>query len=177
MLPLMTTMAVRAAVVAAVLLAGGCAGKSPEAARPAASTSPSSPPPVNAEPTPPPAVAAEPAPGAAAAEKPSARPVGTKLMQDAADSPKEFKLHANDGTGHGLGKGALTVDGQNVWPPQGPGCPELVRCCNELVTLDESLALACMLAVGRDPDCSTALRTSVAIAGESGVSPPAACPR
>jgi hypothetical protein len=34
-----------------------------------------------------------------------------------------------------------------------------------------------MLAVGRDPDCPTALRTSLAIAGESGVAPPAACPR
>jgi len=37
--------------------------------------------------------------------------------------------------------------------------------------------LACLLATGRDPDCATALRTSVAIAGESNVPPPAACQR
>jgi hypothetical protein len=110
-------------------------------------------------------------------EKPSAKPVGAKLVKDAADSPKAFKLGANDGSGHGLGKAKLTVDGRNVWPPEGPGCPDLVRCCTDLVARDESLALACLLAVGRDPDCPTALRTSVAIAGESGVALPAACPR
>jgi hypothetical protein len=93
------------------------------------------------------------------------------------ESPKAFKLIRNDGSGHGLGKAALTVDGRDVWPPEGPGCPELVRCCTDLVTADESLALACLLAVGRDPDCPTALRTSVAIAGEAKVPPPAACPR
>ena len=48
---------------------------------------------------------------------------------------------------------------------------------HDLSALDESLAFACQLAVGRDPDCPTALRTSVAIAGESDVALPAACPR
>ena len=47
----------------------------------------------------------------------------------------------------------------------------------EWYRFDESLAFACQLAVGRDPDCPTALRTSVAIAGESDVALPAACPR
>jgi len=122
-------------------------------------------------------LAAAPSSGGAAEGKPSGKPVGTKLVQDASDSPKAFKLSANDGGGHGLGKVSLTVDGRNVWPPDGPGCPELVRCCTALAALDESLALACQLAVGRDPDCPTALRTSVAIAGESSVAPPAACPR
>ena len=98
-------------------------------------------------------------------------------MQDAKDSPKAFKLSKNDGSGHGLGKVSLTVDGRDVWPPEGPGCPELVRCCSELVGRDESMALGCLLAVGRDPDCPTALRTSVAVAGESSVALPAACPR
>jgi len=108
---------------------------------------------------------------------PSDKPVGTKLLRDVNDSPKDFKLGASDGSEHGLGKISMTVDGQNVWPPAGPGCPELVRCCTALAGLDESLALACLLAAGRDPDCATALRTSVAIAGESGVAPPAACAR
>jgi hypothetical protein len=164
----MVMLPMRATVMAAILLACACAGKSPEPARPA----------VSAEPSPrPSSVAAEPPSGSAAGDKPSAKPVGTKLVQDATDSPKAFKLSKNDGSGHGLGKASLTVDGRNVWPPEGPGCPELVRCCTELVGLDESLALACLLAVGRDPDCQTALRTSVAIAGESSVALPAACPR
>ncbi len=158
----------RATVISAVLLACGCAGKSPEPARPAVSAAPS---------PPQPAVSAAPSSGGAAGGKPGDKPVGTKLVQDAADSPKVFKLSANDGSGHGLGKVSLAVDGRNVWPPEGPGCPELVRCCTELAALDESLALACLLSVGRDPDCPTALRTSVAIAGESSVALPATCPR
>jgi len=159
----------RAMVMGAVLLACACAGKSPEpAARPAAAS---------AEPSPQPATGAPPPAGGGAGDKTSSKPVGTKLLRDAVDSPKEFKLGKNDGSGHGLGKAALTVDGRSVWPPEGPGCLELVRCCTALVGLDESLALACLLAVGRDPDCPTALRTSVAVAGESGVALPADCPR
>ena len=173
---------VRTTGVAAVLLACACAGKSPEPARPAVSSEPSSPPAASPEPSPSPA--ASPAPssdapagGGAAGDKPSAKPVGTKLLQDAKDSPKAFKLSKDDGSGHGLGKVSLTVDGRSVWPPAGPGCPELERCCAALAGVDASMALACLLAVGRDPDCPTALRTSVAIAGESSVALPAACPR
>jgi hypothetical protein len=166
--PAMTMMWwMRATVTAAVLLAGACAGKSAEPARPG----------VSPEPSPPPAASPAPSPGGAASDEPRARPVGTKLLRDVDESPKAFKLAKNDGSGHGLGKVSLTVDGRNVWPPEGPGCPEMVRCCTDLVTADESLALACLLAVGRDPDCPTALRTSLAIAGESNVPPPAACPR
>jgi hypothetical protein len=158
--------------MAAVLLAGACAGKSAEPARPAASPAPAPPPAANPEPAAPPAAS-----GAAEGDKTAGRPVGTKLLRDANESPKDFKLGKDDGSGHGLGTFALTVDGRSVWPPEGPGCPELVRCCTAIVALDDSLALACLLATGRDPDCPTALRTSVAIAGESNVSPPAACPR
>jgi hypothetical protein len=161
----------RATVVAMVLFAGACAGKSPEPARPAGGAS------APQVASPPPVASAPPSNGAPSSEKPSGKPVGTKLLQDAHDSPKEFKLSKNDGSGRGLGKVSLTVDGRNVWPPEGPGCPELVRCCTDLSALDESLAFACQLAVGRDPDCPTALRTSVAIAGESDVALPAACPR
>ena len=180
---------VRTTGVAAVLLACACAGKSPEPARPAVSPAPSSPPAASPEPSP----AASPAPssdtpagGGAAGDKPSAKAdilcgaspaVGTKLLQDAKDSPKAFKLSKDDGSGHGLGKVSMTVDGRSVWPPEGPGCPELARCCTALAGIDESMALACLLAVGRDPDCPTALRTSVAVAGESRVALPAACPR
>ena len=158
--------------VAAVLLACACAGKSPEPARPAVNPEPSSPPAASPAPS-----ADTPAGGGAAGDKPSAKPVGTKLLQDAKDSPKAFKLSKDDGSGHGLGKVSMTVDGRSVWPPEGPGCPELARCCTALAGVDDSMALACLLAVGRDPDCPTALRTSVAIAGESSVALPAACPR
>jgi hypothetical protein len=154
----MMTLSMRATMTA-VLLACTCAGKSPEPARP----------PVNPEP------ASDGAAGGGAAGPP-ATPVGNKLLQDAKDSPKAFKLSKNDGSGHGLGKVSLTVDGLSVWPPEGPGCPELVRCCTDLVGRDESMALGCLLAAGRDPDCPTALRTSVAIAGESSVALPGACP-
>jgi hypothetical protein len=157
----------RATLTAAVLFACACAGKSPEPARPA----------VSPEPTPPPAASPEPPSGGAASDEPRARPVGTKLLRDVDESPKAFKLTKDDGSGHGLGKVSLTVDGRNVWPPEGPGCPEMVQCCTELVTTDESMALACLLAVGRDPDCPTALRTSLAVAGESNVPAPATCPR
>ena len=166
----------RATVVAAVVLTGACAGKSAEPARPAASPEASAPPPVSPQASAPPAASPEP-PSGAASEQPAARPVGTKLLRDVNESSKAFKLTKDDGSGHGLGPAALTVDGRNVWPPEGPGCAELVRCCTALVALDESLSLACLLAVGRDPDCATAQRTSVAIASESNVPPPAACPR
>jgi hypothetical protein len=165
----------RMTVMATALLASTCAGKSPEPARPPVSAEPS--PPSSPPQSPPPATGVQPPSGGAAASASSAKPVGTKLLQDANDSPKAFKLSKNDGGGHGLGKVSLTVDGHPVWPPHGPGCPELVGCCDELVGRDESLALACLLAVGRDPDCATAMRTSVAIAGESGVAVPPACPR
>jgi hypothetical protein len=174
----MGTVPMRAVVAAVAVVAGvwACAGKSPEPARPAGGAEPTvagAPPPRSAPPPsrPPPASSARPT------NNPPDRPVGTKLLQDANDSPKAYKLGADDGSGHGLGKAKLTVDGRNVWPPEGPGCPELVKCCTDLVARDDSLALACLLAVGRDPDCSTALRTSEAIAGESGVPLPAACPR
>jgi hypothetical protein len=159
-----------------VLLACACAGKSPEPARPAGGA----PPPVAAAPpasATPQVGSAPPVAPTAPSDEPSSKPVGTKLVQDAKDSPKDFTLGVNDNSGHALGKMSMTVDGRNVWPPAGPGCPELVRCCTALAGLDESLALACLLAAGRDPDCPTALRTSEAIAGESGVALPAACPR
>jgi hypothetical protein len=161
--------------MAVALVVCACAGKSPEPARPAGGAEPpvSGGPPVSSMPP----VSQTPPASTPPGEKSSAKPVGTKLVQDAADSSKAFKLGANDASGHGLGKAKLTVDGREVWPPEGSGCPELVRCCTDLVARDESLALACLLAVGRDPDCPTALRTSVAIAGESGVALPAACPR
>ena len=165
----------------AVLLACACAGKTPEPAPPAGGPAPTVPGPAAggtpSESATPSTGGTPSARGVPPSDKPSDKPVGTQLVQDVKDSPKAFKVSRDDGSGHGLGKVSLTVDGRSVWPPEGPGCPELVGCCTELVARDESLALACLLAAGRDPDCPTAQRTSVAIAGESGVARPIACPR
>ena len=147
----------RAAVMAVVLLAAACAGKSPEPARPAAGADPSL--------------------GGATGDKLSETGVGAKLMQDAILSPKTFTIVPNTGDGHGVGKFSVRVDRQYLWPPKGPRCDELVRCCIALASLEDALGLSCLLAVGRDPDCATALRTSEAIAGENGLALPPDCPR
>src|SRR6266496_1080646 len=100
-----------AMAVALVACVWACAGRSPEPARPAGGTEPpasSTPPTSNT----PPVSNTPPADGTPPGEKPSAKPVGTKLVQDAAESPKAFKLGANDASGHGLGKAKLTVDGR-----------------------------------------------------------------
>jgi hypothetical protein len=150
-------LAMRATAVAMVLLATACARQSPEPARSAAAAAPSL--------------------GGAAGDKLSGKRVGAKLVQDAIDSPKTFTIVPNAGDGHGVGKFAVRVDGRYLWPPKGPGCDELARCCNALASLEDALGLSCLLAAGRDPDCATALRTSEAIAGEGGLALPPACPR
>jgi hypothetical protein len=99
--------------------------------------------------------------------------VGTKLLRDVEASPKQFKVSPNDG--QGLGMFSIAVDGRPVWPPKGDGCAELVRCCTDLVAINKELAVACLLAIGRDGDCTTARRTSSDIALEHGLALPAAC--
>jgi hypothetical protein len=105
----------------------------------------------------------------------SARPVGSKLIRDVDASPRVFKIGSNDG--QGLGDYDVTVDGREVWPPKGKGCPELVRCCTDLAATRKELALACLLATGRDADCGTARRTSMDIALEHGFQLPPSCPQ
>ena len=153
----------RTAVVTVALFACACGAKSREPAQPAQAAS-------SAQPSSPPATDAETSSGG------GDKPVGTQLVRDATSSKQVFTISKDDGSGHGLGQASLMVDGRNVWPPAGPGCPELVRCCTELAR-DEAMALSCLLATGRGPDCTTALRTSVAIAAENNIALPAACPR
>jgi hypothetical protein len=149
----------RVVVLTAWLVSSSCAGQTPEPATPATRAG----------------GGGESFGGAAGAEI-SGKPIGTKLVRDVNDSPKTFSIGKNTGDGHGLGQLAVKVDGQPLWPPQGPGCPELVRCCSDM-SFDDGIALACMLAVGRDPDCVTALRTSTMIALEAGATLPPSCPR
>jgi hypothetical protein len=153
----MTMLPMRSRVMAVALLAGACAGKSPEPAQPAASDAPSL--------------------GGADGDKLSGKRVGAKLVQDAIASPKTFTVIPNTGDGHGVGKFSVRVDGRDLWPPRGPRCDVLVSCCTALASLEDALGLSCLLAVGRDPDCATALRTSEAIAGENGLALPPSCPR
>ena len=102
-----------------------------------------------------------------------AGPVGTKLLRDADSSSHTYEIGPNQG--EGLGKYTVHFDGKAVWPPEGAGCPELVQCCQALVALDDSLALACLLATARDQDCAVAKKTSSEIALEEGYALPASC--
>jgi hypothetical protein len=102
------------------------------------------------------------------------KPIGTKLMRDVDASEKKFEIGENRGEG-GLGKYSLRLDGKYIWPPQGQGCETLVKCCNELATTTDNLALVCLLALGRDGNCSAALETSTQIAREQSVAVPASC--
>jgi hypothetical protein len=115
----------------------------------------------------------DPAADTDSAAQSSARPVGTKLVRDVDASPKQFKIGPNNG--QGLGDFSLAVDGREVWPPKGNGCQALVRCCTDLVGLNKQLAMACLLATGRDGDCITARRTSSDIALEHGLTLPSSC--
>jgi hypothetical protein len=153
---------------ALVLMVIGCAGGSRGSAEPPAPSGTGS-----AEAAP--ATSSAPAASAETAPERSVQPVGSKLFRDVDASPKQFKIAPNDG--HGLGNFSLAVDGRVVWPPRGKGCAELVRCCSALVAASKELALACLLATGRDPNCNVARRTSSEIALEHGVSLPSSCAR
>jgi hypothetical protein len=143
----------------------GCAGASGRSGdQPKTSTEAAQPP----KPTP-----SDPGAGAQSAQDSSAGSVGAKLVRDVDASPKQFTIGPSNG--HGLGDFSLAVDGSPVWPPKGKGCSELVRCCTDLVALKKELAMACLLATGRDGDCSTALRTSSDIAIERGFALPSSC--
>lgn len=141
--------------VTVALLLGGCSSRS-VTERPAASTPLLSPPP-----------AAQPVSSNAS--------VSRQLMHDVQSAPQLYDIRAN--RGDGLGRYALNVEGKAIWPPHGARCEELVRCCKELATLADSLALACLLATARDQNCRLARKTTSEIALEQGHDVPASCVR
>jgi hypothetical protein len=147
----------RTTAIMLALLAGACAGKAPSPTSPGGGAAPPL--------------------GAGVSGKLSEDRVGSKLVQDAIDSPKVFTLVPNAGDGRGIGQFSGKLDGRPLWPPIGPRCEALSRCCEALAGVEDALGLACLLAVGRDPDCGTALQTVEAIAAEHGLSLPPACPR
>ncbi len=122
-----------------------------------------------------PAPSDAPAQGEAAPAEGGDKPVGTKLMRDVSESKQTFAVGMGGGDPSSLGNFSLRVDDKAVWPPKGPGCDALIDCCTKLLGLSENLALPCLMATGRDKECSTAKRTVHAIAKEQGVTPPASC--
>jgi hypothetical protein len=95
-------------------------------------------------------------------------------MRDVDESKKMFEIGENRGEG-GLGKFSLRVDGKYIWPPHGEGCEALVQCCTELTTARADLAVICLLALGRDGACTTALVTTTQIVREQSLAIPASC--
>jgi hypothetical protein len=102
-----------------------------------------------------------------------AGPVGSKLTRDLIEAEQAYEIGKDDG--RGLAGYNVKTSGKAVWPPAGEGCDGLVRCCNALAELSETLALACVMAAARDSACSVALATSVAIATEQSYAVPPAC--
>ncbi len=45
----------------------------------------------------------------------------------------------------------ILVGGKNVWPPQGPQCDKLVRCCDAAGRKDSSANLFCQLLAAKQP--------------------------
>ena len=70
----------------------------------------------------------------------------------------------------------VQVDGQSVWPPEGPGCAELVSCCQAAAAVHSPAQLTCQLMVAADPgNCPAALASFRQYLTEAGVAQPAAC--
>jgi hypothetical protein len=79
------------------------------------------------------------------------------------------------GPGSGSGGPQVQVGGQNVWPPQGPGCERYVACC-DAASGSSAIQLSCRLSVARQPvDCNASLTQVTNIMREMNVPVPAAC--
>jgi hypothetical protein len=75
----------------------------------------------------------------------------------------------------GLGGVAVEQDGQAVWPPSGPGCAQLVTCCEQLAAIDQAMPLACQLAIANYHDCGKAKASVAAMALQLKLSVPDSC--
>jgi hypothetical protein len=68
----------------------------------------------------------------------------------------------------------VQVDGMSTWPPEGPGCQQLIRCCDAIRHLP-AMELSCRLSIAADRSCADALTTVRNILTESGHEAPASC--
>jgi hypothetical protein len=80
-----------------------------------------------------------------------------------------------------MGPAQMYVDKRPVWPPSGPGCAELVACCNAAVAKDESIGLLCQVMVAAEmakanpQPCPAARANVVASLDEVGIAKAPAC--
>jgi hypothetical protein len=70
---------------------------------------------------------------------------------------------------------SVEQDGKPVWPPSGPGCAQLVTCCDQLTAIDHSMPLTCQMAIAAYHDCGKAKATVIAMAAEKKLSVPDSC--
>jgi hypothetical protein len=139
----------------------------------------SSPTPAPTSPAPSPAATQDP-PAAAPSPGPTQghdSPTAARLLKEISDWDKTAVVREAT-PGHGLGKTEVDVDGKPVWPPQGPGCAELVACCSGFsgsgVEVD-AMRLVCQFSVAKKADCPRALATVRSVLSEKGEPSPAAC--
>ena len=73
------------------------------------------------------------------------------------------------------GGSQVLTDGKAVWPPKGPGCDGLVKCCDAASKRSSAVGLACQLSVAADPDCAKALESVRKMIPEMGQALPPEC--
>jgi hypothetical protein len=66
----------------------------------------------------------------------------------------------------------VTTDGVDAWPPTGPGCTELVRCCD---ATSSDAQLFCRMSAASESSCDRVLASVRTYLGERGAAMPAAC--
>jgi len=70
---------------------------------------------------------------------------------------------------------SVQQDGKSVWPPKGPGCEALVKCCDAFKN-DSTVTLGCQLGVTANPkDCKAASKTIKQMIQELGHKLPVEC--
>ncbi len=168
--------------MAVALSATACAGSSgttppekptPPSAEPATSAEPAEPA-TPAEPAPAPPEATTPADTDAPEPVHEKNPAGRALVRDIEAWNKSAVVGEGSGE-HSLGGMTITVDDTPVWPPQGVGCEQLIRCCNDRVAAKREGALPCLLSVTKNKSCARALATVNAIGAEQKRPQPATC--
>jgi len=70
----------------------------------------------------------------------------------------------------------LTTNGKKVWPPVGPGCEQLVKCCEAGQKVESTSSLMCQMTVATSPvDCVQGLKTYKTYLSERKISAPVEC--
>lgn len=99
---------------------------------------------------------------------------GTALVREIETWDKAAVVGEASGE-HSLGGMGITVDDAPVWPPEGAGCEQLIRCCNDRVAAKSEAALPCLLSVTKNKSCAQALATVNAVGIEQQQKQPPSC--